>query len=92
MSGPDWSILSDSASAARQGRATKNEKMSSRYTSRLTLQSGLQALREIGKHVVASEQELYRWLSRYAPVSYLIAVWNTLCTLCTLVHYVHFVH
>ena len=85
----DWSFLSDSASAARQGRATKNEKMSSRCTSRLTLQSGLQALRELGKHVAASEQELPRWWSPYAPVSFLIAFWSTLCTMCTLVHYVH---
>ena len=92
MSGPDWRFLSDSASAARQGRATKNEKMSSPCTSRLALQSGLQALREIGKPVAASEEELPRWWPRYGPVSFLIAFWSTLCTVCTLVHYVHFVH
>jgi hypothetical protein len=80
MSDPDWSFLADSASAARQDRATKNEKMSTRYTSCLTLQSGLQALREIGKHLAASEREQPRWLSRYAPV-FLISFPSTLCTL-----------
>ena len=91
MCGPEWWFLSDSASAARQGRATKNEKMSSRYTSCLTLQleSGQQTLREIGKHVAASQREQPRWLSRYASVSFLIAFRSTLCTMCTLVHYVH---
>ena len=59
---------------------------------RLTLESGLQALREIGKHVAASEQELPPWLSQYAPVSFLIAFWSTVCTMCTLVHHVHYVH
>ena len=92
MSGPDWSFLPDSASAARRGRATKNEKMSCPCTSRQTLESCLQALREIGKHVAESEQVLPPWLSQYAPVSFLIAFWSTLCTVCTLVHYVHFVH
>ena len=92
MSGPDWSFLPDSASAARRGRATKNEKMSCPCTSRQTLESCLQALREIGKHVAASEQELPPWLSQYALVSFLIAFWSTLCTMCTLVHWMHFVH
>ena len=64
----------------------KNEKMSSPCTSRLALQSGLQALREIGKPVAASEEELPRWWPRYGPVSFLIAFWSTLCTICTLVH------
>jgi hypothetical protein len=66
--------------------------MSSPCTSRLALQSGLQALREIGKPVAASEEELPRWWPRYGPVSFLIAFWSTLCTICTLVHYVHYVH
>ena len=37
------------------------------------------------------EQELPRWWSQYAPVSFLMAFWSTLCTMCTFVYYVHFV-
>ena len=56
-------------------------------TSRQTLESCLQALREIGKHVAESEQELPPWLSQYAPVSFLILQTHSI-----LEHIVHYVH